>query len=357
MIFFDGLIYRLRPCGGISRIFRELWNRWEKVEQDAVAFVPKGIMFPSKERPSWRHFSGLRPGRFFWPIEMRNAFKKARPDLFISTYYTGAPDNRTPEILFVYDMIYERFMNQTWQDRSFIRKKRELIQRAAKIIAISESTAQDILYFCSIPEQRIQVIYPAASDHFKPGNPGEKEQNPLLTYPYILYVGRRDHYKNFSILLDVYVNSAGIHQNFHLVVIDRKPWQQDELAKIVSSGLRDRIHLTNNVSDQELPRYYQQARVFVFPSKYEGFGIPLLESLSCGTPVIANRTSSLVEIGSDAILYFSEPDGHSSLLQQLEKVCFDDQLHGSLASRAIGRAAAFSWERFALKFKEVIHSL
>jgi glycosyltransferase involved in cell wall biosynthesis len=112
-----------------------------------------------------------------------------------------------------------------------------------------------------------------------------------------------------------------------------------------------------NVPDRDLVRYYQQARVFVFPSRYEGFGMPLLESAACGTPVIANASAGMVQVGGDAVLYFSGPDEASSLSAQLEKMCFDDDLHREYTLKGLEQAAKFSWDKFVHQFNEFICSL
>ena len=142
-----------------------------------------------------------------------------------------------------------------------------------------------------------------------------------------------------------------------MVVVDKNPWQKEEVEIINRIDLHSRIHLMQNVSDQDLVRFYQQARVFVYPSRYEGFGISLLESAACGTPVIANASASLLEIGENAVLYFSGPDELSSLSTQLEKICFDDALHQDYSHRGLAQSAKFTWDKFAQQFNEFICSL
>jgi glycosyltransferase involved in cell wall biosynthesis len=181
--------------------------------------------------------------------------------------------------------------------------------------------------------------------------------NQMVNRPFILHVGGRRRYKNFETLLNAYISNTKINQVYDLVVIDRKPWYKDEIELIKESNLNPQIHLMQNVSDQDLVRYYQQARVFVYPSRYEGFGIPLLEAAACGTPVIANSSSSLVEIGENAVLYFSAPDEQSSLSSQLEKICFDDTLRLEYSKRSLEQSAKFSWSRFVRQFNELTLTL
>ena len=336
-------------------MFRELWKRWDLVEKDAVVFAPRGMELSMSRRLRHSSYSGFRPRRCFWALEMERALHRSGSDLFVSTYYTAPRRNDIPQILFVYDLIHERFLNRTLGDRRFIRKKGALVRQAQHIIAISNTTKQDILqYYPSVSPERIHVLGLAPSECFKPVGSHEETLHPLSGRPYILHVGRRGQYKNFAALLDTYIAAHRIHQAFDLVVVTQNPWRKDEATKIRRAGLQERIHLMPNVSDADLPRYYQHARAFVLPSLYEGFGLPLLEAFACGTPVIAYCAPSLIEVGGDAALYFSGVDEDGSLKERLGQICFDDALRDEYSARGIGRATRFSWERFTRGFKHVV---
>jgi glycosyltransferase involved in cell wall biosynthesis len=357
MIFFDGIVFRISPQAGISRIYKELWMRWEKVNSQGIVFIPSETLFPVKEGLDRINYSGLRPRRLFWKKEMIRAFHRVKPDFFISTYYTKSPNKKIDEIVVIPDMIDEVFVDSPWSNHTLVSRKTDLAHRAKIIIAISNTTKEDVLSFYQfLPESCVKVIHLAASEIFKPEEESELNSQ-YISKPYILYVGSRRNYKNFLILLKAYSNNPKLNKHYDLVVIDKSKWQEDEIEIINYAKLSDKVHLKQNVSDKELVQYYQSARVFVFPSKYEGFGIPLLESAACGTPVIANASASLVEIGEDAVLYFSDPDEQSSLSTQLEKICFDDALHQEYSIKGINQSAKFSWDKFAEQFNETICSL
>lgn len=331
--------------------------RWERVNSNGIVFIPSETMLPIKEGLDRINYSGLRPRRLFWEREMVRAFHRVEPDFFVSTYYTRSPNKKIDEIVVIPDMIDEVFFDSPWSDHTLVSRKTDLAHRAKIIIAISNTTKEDILSFYQfLPESCVKVIHLAASEIFKPEKKSELI-NPFMSKPYILYVGSRRNYKNFSILLEAYSENSKLNKHYDLVVLDKIKWQKDEIELINQTKLNDKVHLKQNVSDKELVQYYQSARVFVYPSKYEGFGIPLLESTACGTPVIANYCASLVEIGEDAVLYFSDPDEQSSLSAQLERICFDDALHQEYSIKGLNQSAKFSWDMFTESFNEVIYSL
>ncbi len=357
MIFFDGVILRISPHGGISRIFKELWKRWEKVNSRGVVFITPEADLPVKERLERINYSGLRPRRLFWQWEMSRACHRIQPDIFISTYYSNCACETAREIMVLPDMIDEVFYDSSWSDHALVSKKQEIAHRADAIIAISNTTKKDILtYYEDLPEGRIKVITLAAAEMFKPALKGESTQS-IFPRPYILHVGGRGRYKNFSTLLQAYISNTRVNRDFDLVVVDNQSWRKEEVELIERAGLHSKIKLSQNVSDQDLVRFYQQARVFVFPSRYEGFGMPLLESAACGTPVLANAAGSLVEIGGNAVLYFSGPDELASLSAQLDRICFDDSLRLEYSQKGLEQSARFSWDVFVLKFAEFIYSL
>ena len=357
MIFFDGIIFRISPHGGISRIFMELWRRWEMVNTSGVAFITPDVKLPVKERLERINYSGLRPRRLFWRGEMNRAYRRVKPDIFISTYYTLSPDDKSKQIAVIPDMIDELYFNSSWSDHALISRKNKIAHQATALIAISHKTKEDILsFYQDMPESRIRVMTLAASEIFRPMLKKELARK-IFPRPFILFVGRRGNYKNFSTLLQAYAGNSRIIRDFELVVIDDQPWKKEEVDIINRANLRSRIHLIHNVSDQDLVLFYQQARVFIFPSRYEGFGMPLLESAACGTPVIANASASLVEIGENAVLYFSGPDEVSSLSTQLDKICFDDALHLEYSQRGLEQSAKYSWDKFTQQFDELMGSL
>ena len=197
MVFFDGLIFRISPHGGISRIFKELWRRWGIVNKNGIVFITQEADLPVIDKLERINFSGLRPRRLFWRGEMSRAYHRVRPDYFISTYYSFSPGDVSKEIAVFYDMIDEIYCDSDWSDHALISRKNKLAHRATSIIAISNKAKEDILsFYKDLPESRIKVIPLAAAEMFKPMLKKEYIQQ-AFPHPYILYVGVRRNYKNY----------------------------------------------------------------------------------------------------------------------------------------------------------------
>ena len=173
--------------------------------------------------------------------------------------------------------------------------------------------------------------------------------------PYILYVGRiKEGYKNFDLLLDVYTLSDQIHSNRDLVIISPNSYSPEQINKI--SRFNSMIRKFDNLSVRELKMFYSCADMFIYPSKYEGFGIPVLEAMACGIPVIASNTSSSPEVGGNSALYFN-PDSDVDLQDKIMKIMNDKQLRTTLINRGYENIKRFSWDRSVDKLLEVYKSL
>ncbi|MCX5998427.1 MAG: glycosyltransferase family 1 protein [Chloroflexi bacterium] len=271
-----------------------------------------------------------------------------------STYYTmpcrlGRWSRQGPVVTTVYDMIHERFPEYFPHDREFCRRKRRCIERADAVIAISQSTKHDMIEYLHIPESTVAVIYPAVSNAFTRTSPDEQDkltQRYGLRKPFIMYLGPRSEYKNFRMLLRAYSLWRG-KGDLDLVCIGGGAiWTKDEAELITRGNLDSSVRLIAAVNDEELRGFYSCAHAFVYPSLYEGFGIPPLEAMSCSTPVIACNTSSLPEVVGDAGLYF-EPSAEEQLLDALDRIAEDTDLRQTLIRKGLERAGMFSWEKTA----------
>ena len=169
-----------------------------------------------------------------------------------------------------------------------------------------------------------------------------------MSKPFILYVGQRGGYKNFKTLIKAY--SVWKRRNdFDLICIGGAgKWQEDEFAVIAEAGLNNSVRLFPSARDEELMAFYSCAHAFVYPSFYEGFGIPPLEAMSCGTPVIVSNTSSITEVVGDAGLYFS-PSSEEELLGTLDRIVDDVRLYQELVRKGLKRSKMFSWQETATK--------
>ena len=286
--------------------------------------------------------------------------KKQGFDIFHPTYYDPyflKHLQRKPFVLTVHDMIHELFPAHSSSSDPTVKWKKEVIEQADRIIAISENTKKDILKFTNIEQNRISVIY-----HGNPFEFREKSNNSLIQAnftssekPYLLFVGIRDSYKNFNFFITAISGLLKEEKDLWVCCAGGGPFTLDEQRILQVLGIQSKVHMVN-ANDHVMPQLYANARAFVFPSLYEGFGLPILEAFSCGCPVIASNTSSLPEIGGDAACYFNplDPD---SLVQALESVIMDDQLRDKYIQKGLIRVSEFSWKKTAQKTKDVYENV
>lgn len=262
-------------------------------------------------------------------------------DIFIPTYYDPyflKAARNIPFVLTVFDMIHELFPHY-FEDNPTVVKKKLLIEKATRIIAISESTRQDIIrLYPHIDINKIHVVYLSHSIEASQLNlvKGLKDKN------YILFVGRRSLYKNFAFFIKA-VAGWLLQHNMHLLCMGGGAFNEEERSLITSLKLR---HLVQQITfkDEELGSYYTNAFAFVFPSEYEGFGIPVLEAMYCGCPVLLPAVSSLPEVAGEAGIYFSLTDGNT-LVQNLQHLHNDVNFRQEKIKLGFLQEKKFSWER------------
>jgi glycosyltransferase involved in cell wall biosynthesis len=224
-----------------------------------------------------------------------------------------------------------------------LKNKRESIRRADRIIVISHSTKTDLLKFHDVDEKKIQVIYPGVSPPLR--FHGENEL-PFGKKPYILYVGtRKQGYKNFKNLLSAYGANDRIRSLCRLVCFGGPPFTADELDLASRLGCKDSlIRVTGD--DSLLARVYAGARVFVYPSLYEGFGMPPLEAMTYRCPVAAAGASAIPEVLGDAALYF-DPTEPGAIASTVEKLLFEGDTAEALVKKGSHRVEKYTWSKMA----------
>jgi glycosyltransferase involved in cell wall biosynthesis len=230
-------------------------------------------------------------------------------------------------------------------------------RRAAKIIAVSENTRADAMRLYDVPGERIAAIPHGVSPAFHPRPPAqvaEFRRARGLPDHFILFVGTLEPRKNLVRLIQAFSNirsrrspRAGEISNLKLVLIGGKGWYYDQIfAAIERMDLQDRVILVGYVPNEDLPLWYNAADVFAFPSRYEGFGLPVLEAMACGTPTVTSTASSLPEVAGDAALTVP-PDDVVALSAALDRALTDGALRQELSSKGSARAATFTWEETA----------
>lgn len=238
---------------------------------------------------------------------------------------------------------------------------RVLLPRAARnanlVLTDSAHSQQDLARYLGVSPTRSRVVACGVSSRFRPVPAGEERRAVLACYgisePYILYVGAVNARKNIVRLLEAYARLRLRFPRISLVVAGKRQWQTAEIDRAFGQLTRQgQIHFIGYVNDSDLPALYSAAEVFVFPSLYEGFGLPVLEAMACGTPVIASRSSSIPEVVGDAAILV-DPIDVDSIAAGIERALCDPAMAATLRSHGVARARAFSWERAARETLEL----
>lgn len=360
-ILFDPQTFNDQKFGGISRYYTELFTQFKEVKEvqiDCPLFYTDNIhyqescffedSFQNKQQFLIRFSKIIRP---YLPrkLKKRNTektielLKEQQFDLFIPTYYdpyfvTHLKDK--PFVLTVHDMIHELFPHYFENDLTTVPNKKLLIKKATKIIAVSENTKKDILsYYPQTDPSKIEVVYLAHS--IKP----ESSTTTELPKKYVLFVGNRSLYKNFDFFLKAMAPALKLHPDTHLLCAGGNAFTAAELQLIASLDIEAQV-VQQNFRDEELSAYYKQALFFVFPSEYEGFGIPVLESMACGCPVILANHSSFPEVAGDAGVYF-ELNNHDDLTSKINMLLNEPEQRTAYRLKGIAQLKKFSWKKTA----------
>ncbi|MDR0868571.1 MAG: glycosyltransferase family 4 protein [Planctomycetota bacterium] len=270
------------------------------------------------------------------------ALLKADFDVFHPTYYDPyfLAYLHKPFVLTIHDMIHEKFPAYFNQNDKTGFNKKNLALKSSKIIAISASTKNDILaLYPEIAAEKITVVYHGASMKPAPLDVNVEKEN------YLLFTGNRDGYKNFSTFAQA-VAPLLLRYGLRLICTGR-PFDSPELALLSELAIADRT-VCRFAAEEELADLYAKAVAFIFPSLYEGFGIPILEAFAAGCPAILSNTSSLPEVGGDAAAYF-DPYNVEEMRKAIESVITSPSLQKELVVKGRTRLSNFSWEKCAKK--------
>lgn len=224
------------------------------------------------------------------------------------------------------------------------------LRNADKIIADSYNTKKDLINYFKIPADKIRVIYLAASEKFKPlDNQGiyTFKEKYGFNFSFILYVGTLEGRKNIPFLIKSFYEFRKKSQNVKLVIAGKKGWKYKNIFSMIDElNLNNEIIFTGYVPEEDLPGLYSSADLFVYPSIYEGFGLPPLEAMACGCPVITSNISSLPEVVGDAGIMV-DPYNVDELSSAMYKVLNDSVLRKDLVTKGLNRAKMFNWEKCA----------
>ena len=362
----DGIIFELNPRGGVARIYQEILRRMGDLEpmlQIHLLSNRRGYeighpsIAPLMLVPPFERL--LRPRRILGGVSTfaangvkRRVTRRLNTNIWHPTYYTWLEGWRGPQIFTVYDMLYERYEHlfNEFEDRFYRRQKRECLQRADRVLCISRTTAEDVQTYLGIKADKIRVIPLGVSSAF---HTLTETGDQSAQTPYFLYVGGRRRYKNFDGALLAFSRWER-RQDVSLLVVGAD-FSAAERRKIAALGLSRCVRLMRDVSDLRLQALYNRAAGLIYPSLYEGFGIPLLEAAMCGCPVIASRIPSTCELLGDIPIYFDATDT-DAMIDAFETGLSEGR-QSERTTRGLRKAAEFSWDKTARQTLDVYHEV
>lgn len=360
-ILYDSQVFSWQKVGGISRYFVELIQHFDAdVEVELPLFYSNNIYLNfnnnnALEKILSKDFFGRdRIISFLNNKKVERKIKQNNFDVFHPTYFDPYFIQHLcnkPYVITVHDMIPENFPENFPNSELLVSNKKKLIYGASKIVGISNATKNEILkHYSDIDQSKIEVIY-HGSNFVK-----VKDTNLSVKLPseYILFVGQRDGYKNFSRFLRAFKDVNKTIPQLYLVCTGPK-FSDNELNLMREYNLQNRI-LHFFCSDTELMHIYKNAKTFIFPSLEEGFGLPLLEAMGAGCPIICSDIPCFREIADDAARYFN-PEDEGSIQDVIIQSFYNVEATDAIVRLGYKRFGDFSWNTSAMQLSNLYKSL
>ncbi|MCL2605686.1 MAG: glycosyltransferase family 4 protein [Coriobacteriia bacterium] len=377
-VIYDYQAFSMQQTGGVSRYFAQLIKAFEQDPDLAVtpylqlSYAANRYLkddLDVKASPLFHRYQGRGRGKLqgIGNIANRNAtfqlLLRHMDAIYHPTYFDPwflhmreGQKNLSfanPMVVTVHDMIHELRSDQV-ADPQTVAKKRAMMHHADAIVAVSAATMDDIVALYPDYKSKITVIHHGNSldDEVTVGNFPHDE-------PYLLFVGNRWGYKNFHAVAHACVQLFADYPDLQLVCAGGGTFTSAEMELLRSLGISSRV-MQHNPSDEVLKAMYQGAAIFVFPSQYEGFGLPVLEAMGNGASCVLSDSSSLPEVGADAALYFdagTADGGADELAQQCKCILDDSTVRKQLIAAGYSRATQFSWQKCAQQHADLYTSL
>lgn len=345
----DEQIFAIQPYGGISRMFAELAHQFVLGVVSDLTLQPVNAPIVNRyvlDDPMLRDALQVRSARSEWTALARYLSRrhaKCTSDIVHNTFYLPhglSPIGGAKRIVTVHDMIPE-LLPRTRRRLDWLTLKKRYVEQADHIICVSESTKQDLIKVFGPARAPISVVHHGVHPRFRPDAP----RADFLPDRYLLFVGHRDAYKDADVLFRAFARMSPTQPGLHLLCVGGNGLSAREVERLTALGIRKQVS-QRHLSDEDMTSAYAHAEAFILPSHFEGFGLPALEAMACGTPVVLAEATSLPEVGGEAALYF-EPGSDRDLADVTSALLDDRDLQASLRRRGLARAAEFTWARAA----------
>lgn len=347
---------------GSSEFTFQLVSELSRIDNknEYVIYIPRK---PSSDMPreteNWQY--KIITSSKLWTIFglTRELIRRPKLDLFFSPTHYGPLYTPCPEIISILDLSYKYFPD--------LFKKKDLLQlniwgkyslkKSAKALTISESSKRDIINEYGISEAKIKVIPVGIKENLTIMERSEFNKKYNVKNPYILYVGTLQPRKNIVRLVEAFSKISKTQKELELFIVGRKGWNYDEILNSPKKfEVENKVRFLDSVEDNDLPAFYKNAELFVLPSLYEGFGLPILEAMKYGCPVVTSDISSLPEAGGDAAIYF-DPENVEDIMQKIVNVLNDKDLKSRMIRRGHEQIKKFSWEKSAREVLSVFEEV
>lgn len=373
IIGIDGNEANISNKVGIGQYAFELLKQFSKIQDPNSKFQIYLKENPNDEMPektaSWQ-YEVFGPKKLWtqFALPFKLYTQRQKPDIFFTPSHYAPRFSPIPTAISIMDMSFELFPDMFNKDDLYQLQNwtRYSAKNATIIFTISEASKNDIIKIYGIPGEKIVVTPLGVRDDFQPkaDRPLDESMEKLqekykIGSKYILFVGTLQPRKNIERLIEAFSKlevrrKTEDVRNLQLVIIGKKGWQYEPiLAAPQKFGVEDTVKFLDFVTDDDLPAFYSNALCFVLPSLYEGFGLPVLEAMKYGCPVLTSNVSSLPEAGGDSAVYF-DPESVDDIAKQLERVLSDSALRKDMAAKGREQVKKFSWERSAKRTLEAL---
>lgn len=360
IIAIDGNEANVEKKVGISEYAFELLSEFKKNKISNIRFLIYLKTAPRPELPeedkNW-NYRIVKPSKawtqFGLPFDLY--FKKPRPDVFFSPTHYAPRFSPVPTVVSIMDLAFLHYSELFRKEDLYklVNWTKYSVFRAKRVLTISNASKNDIIKTYQIPEEKVVVTYPGLRlMHTMDDSKILKKYG--VHKPYILFVGTLQPRKNIARLIEAFSKILPKHDNLNLVIVGKKGWLYEEILQAPQQfGVEKQVLFLEFVPDTDLSELYKNALCFVLPSLYEGFGLPILEAMHYGCPVITSNVSSLPEAGGDAAIYV-DPLSANDIAAKLVSVVSNRTLRDEMIKKGREQVKKFSWEKTAKETLSVL---